>query len=341
MLKIIVLCAAFIANIAAAEPPSREVVYLGMNECPQGGCPSPRFDRGYLIQMHGYAPVPPDGFTLYDPDGREIYQVDVHAPDGTPARLRGSAVDSDGTAGVSFTYGGQGREAVGAIVLVDRNGNQRLFTDTGHWLPQNVGFAPDHSIWAMGEEYRPPREGIEKHWMEKREYSVVRKYSASGKLEGEYLARSTFPPGLPPASSGIGWIRVLKDRVGAITYPGMISNNPEYIELNLDGIAGRWQLGPDFVFEPGNRATLIRTQPVVTADGRLWAKKCPETGKCVSQLVMFDKETSTWQPSKSLPPQVQELLVPGGPRLIGAEGNELAFEKRSGGVRLIWFSLLP
>jgi hypothetical protein len=106
MLKTIILSAGLIGSVGAGETPSRDILYVGMNECPQGGCTVPIFDKGYMIQMKDYVGAPPDGLTVYDPTGIEMYQASIIAPDGTPGHLRDAAVDTDGTVGVAMSYGG-------------------------------------------------------------------------------------------------------------------------------------------------------------------------------------------------------------------------------------------
>ena len=41
------------------------------------------------------------------------------------------------------------------------------------------------------------------------------------------------------------------DRIGLMVYPGQIANNPEWIELDLEGnLMGHWKLGPRFTADP-------------------------------------------------------------------------------------------
>ena len=75
----------------------------------------------------------------------------------------------------------------------------------------------------------------------------MRKYSTDGKLVGAYLSRSLFPPGLPPGLDG--WqtrrITVTHDRVGVEAVSGNVSNQREWVELDLQGnLMGRWRWDP-------------------------------------------------------------------------------------------------
>ncbi len=344
MLRAILLSAGLIGSIAAADAPSRDILYMGMSECPQGGCAVPKFDKGYLIQMKDYVGAPPDGFTVYDPTGREMYQVDVIAPDGTAGHLRDAAVDTDGTVGIAMSYGGyggQGHVKGGAIVLVDRNGKQTLFAETGRWLPARLCFAPDRSIWVVGTQYAQLRGGDDKDHVERGDYPLVRRYSSGGKLKGEYLPRSLFPPGLPPGESG--GIQAAMDRIGVVTYSGMVAKNPEWIELSFDGkLTGRWQLGPQMASDSVTRRMTYYLHTLsFTGDARLFAEtdNCPPEGRCSYRLVLFDRTTSTWQTAGSEVPPLARDFLNRWRHLVGADENELVFEDRTRGVHLLWVPL--
>jgi hypothetical protein len=310
------LASVLIGTVFAAEP-SREVVYSGWVRC--GGCLSSTFDKGYVFQMIDAGHAPSTGLSVYAPEGRLAYQINVKAPDGTPAFLNqeGTAADTDGTAILTMWYGGYGGFAPvkgGGAVVLDPNGRQVQFIDTARYLPNAVCFAPDHSVWMIGALFGPhdgPVRGAD--------YPMVRHYSRDGKQVGEYLLRSTFPPGLTPGGSGMSWMRAASDRIGIMTYPGMVSDTPTWVELDFQGKEiGRWKLGAS---NQGNGGWAY------TSDGRLFAWPYnSETKK--RTLVVFDKATSTWQP------------VSGGlnAQLMGADGTDLVFVGKSqgSGVQLVW-----
>lgn len=344
MLKAILLSVGVIGSLVAASGPSRDVLYLGMNECPQGGCTVPIFDKGYMIQMKDYVGAPPDGLTVYDPSGREMFEAGIVAPDGTPGHLRDAAVDTDGTVGIAMSYGGYGGKGHvkgGAIVLVDRNAKQKLLAETGRWLPARICFAPDHSIWVLGTQFAPLHDGDDQDHVQRGDYPLIRKYSSSGKLDGEYLPRSLFPGGLPPGDNGV--IRAANDRIGVVTYSGAVANSPEWIELNFDGkLTGRWQLGPQATSDSVTRRMTYYLHTLsLTADARLFAEtdNCPPEGRCSFRLVLFDKTTSTWQPAAGTAPALAQDLLNRFRHLVGAAENNLVFEDRTRGVHLLWVPL--
>jgi hypothetical protein len=327
------LCA--ILTAAALQAQNRGTVeYTTMNPCHQGGCRSPRFDKGYFIQLHDYpGSVPPDGYELWGPDGSFLYQINIIAPDGTPSRLHKVAVDRDGTAIAAMWYGGYGGNGHlvgGGIAVIDPSGKQLSFIATDRWVPNQPGFGPDHSIWVAGTQYGPLRAGDPVDHTSRADYQLLRKYSREGKLLGEFLPRSSFPPGLEPAESGdFGTILAASDRIGVAMYPGEVSNFPEWVEVGLDGtLIGRWKLGPDSTSDPvTHNVTQSRSYLAFTADGRLFTESSDHVAKS-NQIVSFDRSTSSWQPADPA------LKVPPG-YLVGADGNDLAFERRSDAVTII------
>jgi hypothetical protein len=64
----------FCVLTSAQRVPLDEVDYRTMDPCHQGGCLSPKFDKGYFIQLHDYkGNLPPDGYELWAPDGSFLY----------------------------------------------------------------------------------------------------------------------------------------------------------------------------------------------------------------------------------------------------------------------------
>jgi hypothetical protein len=325
------LCAA--VTLGAAEIPSHDVAYTAANDCRNGGCWASIFDKGYLFEMKGSGNAPPSGLAVFDPSGTLAYQVDIVAPDGSPARLdrNVAAADTDGTVILAMWYGGyggNGRVKGGGVVVLDRTGKQVRFLDTARFLPNALCFGPDHSIWVGGKQAAEDGD-----WDQKADYKLVRKYSADGTLLGSFLPRSLFPRGLSPTESGI--MRASHDRIGIVTHPGNTPTNPEWVELDFNGnLTGRWKLGPSMTGDSETRRmTYSIGQFSFTADGRLFAatESCPVEFQCTEQVVVFDKKTSAWQPAGS-------GLVDRSRVLFGADGNELVVwdRKTSPGVHLLW-----
>lgn len=312
------LASTALALAALAADPSRELVYLTMDNCPQGGCSVPVFDRGYMFKVKD---VPrtgpaPDGFSVWDPNGTFAYDATPLTPDGNPGSIQRPAADTDGTVVVTLAWGDRGNRKVG-MALFDSNGRQTRFVDTGDFIPSAFAFGPDHSIWAVGWA-RKPNDYPES------EYAIVRKYSRDGVQTGAYLQRSLFPPGLEPGSGGISWIQVAQDRIGMMLYPGQTSQFPEWVELGLEGnLIGRWKVG---AWNGGGYG--------YTEDGRLYSYPYNRDLKR-GELKTFDRAISSWK------------LVENGPQptgyLLGAEGNSLVFRVQHkgniDGVHTLWFKV--
>jgi len=315
--------AALIGSALAADVAGSAVTYALANNCAQGECLMSNFDKGYLFQLDESGNNPSNGITVFDPKGGLAYHINVTAPDGSPGDLaETAAADTDGTVLLPISYGGIGHFK-GGIVELNQYGKQVRFIDTGRFLPKAACFAPDHSIWVMG-------------W--RGDGKLVQKYSSDGKLIGSFLPRSLFPPGLPPAGSGIGWMRPSHDRIGLMVYPGQVSNNPEWIELDLEGnLMGQWKLGPRFTADPvTHNMTYSLRGFAFTSDGRLFAETgtCPtDPAICSSQLMLLDRDTSTWKAADNNP-------IDRFHHLLAADGNDLVLWDRSqsntGGVQLQW-----
>jgi hypothetical protein len=223
----------------------------------------------------------------------------------------------------------------GGIVVLDRDGKQIRFVDTARFLPDAACFGPDHSVWVMGTQFAPLRDGDPIDHVERGDFDLVRKYSSVGKLMGSFLPRSSFPAGLPPAAAG--WMRASGDRIGLMTYPGQTSINPEWIELDLDGkLMGRWNLGPRSKADPDTHRMVYSLEGFAfTSDGRLFAETvtCAAQYQCSYQLVSFDRNTSAWRTEGGSPVDRFHYLM-------GADGNDLIFQDRSpvaaGGIHLQW-----
>jgi hypothetical protein len=316
MLKTIFLFSVSIGAIFAADAP-RTVLYSGLIRC--GGCLSSTFDKGYVFQMDDRGHAPSTGLAVYGPQGQLAYQLNVTAPDGTPAYLhqQGVAADTDGTVMLAMWYGGYGGIAPvkgGGIVFLDAVGRQAQFIDTGRFMPSAVCFAEDHSVWTIGTQYGPHDGDVRGA-----DYPLVRHYSRKGQQIGAFLPRSSFPAGLSPGGSGMSWMRAASDRIGMMTYPGLVSDTPTWVELDLQGNEiGRWKLGGS---QAGNGGWAF------ASDGRLFAWPYNAALK-KRELLVFSRATSSWQTAS------------GGvnSQLMGADRNALVFlgENSGSGIQLVW-----
>jgi len=250
----------------------------------------PTFENGYLAVYDG-----DDKIALYAPDGSLMYKASPQVHGASWAGMSNVGVDTDGTLGGAVLYQIEKAGAErGGIAIFNPTGEQTVFLDTGEYLPTHVSFGPDHSIWTIGRSEAQDTG-----------YFVLRNYSPTGKLIGEFLPRSSFAPGPAPVwSSEGGWqLRVVDGKVGALFYasaalkPGETPRPmAEWIETDLKGKElGRYDI-------PFYRLAF-------TWNGTLYAQSH-------DGISVFQPATNHWR------------FLMGGPpgTLVGAEGESLVFE---------------
>jgi len=279
-------------TLAVCSAANRDVYYQGplapLNT-------APTFDRGYL------AVYEQGGFSLYGPDGVPRYKAAPVVPGASSVFIGNVAVDAEGIAAVTLNYyvnsGEHGSKRAGGLALFDAQGKQVRFFSTGAYVPSQVAFAPDGSIYSLGYL-------LNVRWAEHPDYDILRKYSREGEELLAALPRSSVDPNPKdsqpdpvPGFTGLWGLRVTADRIGFWIFRDDLQRR-QWIEADLRGRpSGRWKLNQDL----GEFA--------VTSSGTLYANGYGHGG------TRFDRKTSTWEP------------VPGMPdgMLLGADGNSLVF----------------
>jgi hypothetical protein len=270
--------------------------------------PTPSFDHGYVAawdikQLHS--------ITLYAPDGHEMFSVlALKLPDGSSTNTPISvAVDTDGIS--SFAYiADKGRRS--GIAILDAVGNQTRVMETEPYKPSQVCFAPDHSIWMFGDQWKTSGT-LEPDFM------VFRHYSRDGKLIGSFVPRSALPrwegAGLDQAVApfiGHWRLRATKDRIGAALYLGGFKE--EWVELNFNGeLLGQWS----YIRSRDDSVLPAAFDEKGILYGEHW------TGHVRDGIAVFDRATSSWKRVPSLP---------SGP-VVGADGARLVYQE---GDQLRW-----
>ncbi len=285
-----------LAALSAAQSP-REITFEGLRD----SNPGPTFDHGYvfawdLLHVHSS--------TLYSPEGNRLFDVSsFKLPDGTKTAAPTSvAVDTDGASALVYWIEHDPRSG---IAILDKRGDQLRVIQTQPFRPSQVCFAPDHSIWTFGDQWKDGDRPVP-------DFMTFRHYSREGKLLGSFLPRSALP-----AWEGMGldqvvgpfvghWrLRAAKDRIGAALRIGPFKD--AWVELNLDGgLIGQWTYTnskEEGVFPSAFDSTGLLY-------GRRW-----QDGEDVG-ISVFDKSTSSWKPVPSLP----------NARLLGADGTRLVYQ---------------
>lgn len=281
MLRLFLLCS-ILASPAMVGSDLRDVTYQG-DLSPRNILPT--FDRGYLLAYEGAGRM-----SVYGPSGDLLFHAVATVPAAKTVLVQNAAADVDGTvvAAVEYVTDHQHR---GGLALFGPAGEQKHFFYTGEYLPVDVDFGPDHSVWTAGWT-GPDRES------DPSDYSVVRNYSREGMLLGEFLPRSTFDPKPDPLGPIVGgWrLRVTNRSVGAAFYVASPRDKIQWVELDLKGkILGRWNLPPKDI-------------SAYTDDGTVYARD--PTG-----LSVLDHTSGAW---RSVP------AMSGG-TLLGADGDYLVY----------------
>lgn len=251
---------------------------------------TPTFDHGYLVVYDWDHRV-----DVFAPDGTLLYSGAAKMPGSDGALIENAAVDSDGTMAAAIRgVSAGGIAGAGGIALFDRTGSQFRFLGTGAYLPTQVAFGPDHSIWTIG-------------WLAEdagnltADYFTLRNYAQDGKELGKFLPRASFPsvkypPGEPLIMPMLGlWeLRVANERVEVILHRAHL-----WVQADLNGHEkGRWDIAPN-----GRRPYAI------TQNGTAWRMD----GRYVG---VFDRSAGVW---RAAPFDAPEGV------LLGAEGNNLVF----------------
>ena len=240
---------------------------------------TPTFDHGYLAvyEMHSFAVYKPDGslaMRTIAPDGGSIVNVDI---------------DSDGSVAAA-SHGSR----TGGISIFNPDGSLAARIDTGPYLPSHVCFAPDHSLWTLGNEDKVRRD-------RRPDYFLLQHYSRAGELLGGFLPRSSFPAESNPGGVMVGmWrLRIAGGRIGAALpmgpYKGML-----WLETDLNGVeTGRWAIPPS-----------TASPAAMTSSGAVYISS--------GGMSTLDRAGGAWKPVERSSNDI----------LLGAEGNTLVFAIR-------------
>lgn len=255
---------------------------------------------------------------------RPSVQMPLALPDVTNATLSDVVISFDGTIAVSAA--GAGREGPFAgIALLKPDGSLIRVVRTAPFIPRQISFTADGSLWAMGWE-----RSVDGSGKETPVHDVLRRYGPDGELKGSYLPRSSLSTGWPhPSMYGllvtsrehVGFVSekagkwaVLADD-GTILGQGAISSPPEfriYVAAITDSgrlfVSGNWRSKE--AISPGSRPRI----PVFEINPKSGTLELVEMGGA------FPEGESA--------------------NLLGAEGEELVFKaSTASGVQVKWMKV--
>ncbi len=283
--------ALFVTSLVRASA-AREVYYQGPLT-PANIVPT--FDKGYLIVYNLDRSI-----SVYGPDGAPRFTSNGDVTGASFIAIQNAAVDSDGTvvAAVHFQIplGDHLVRDGGGLAFFDATGRQTRFVDTDIYLPTQVAFGNDHSLWTLGDQKKTGDEHAE--------FFILHKYSPDGQQVGAFLPRSTFQADIEPNKPFTGgWsLRVADDRIGALLH-GM-QGLSVWVELSLAGKElGRWPISKD------------QSVGAFTSAGALYAGVS-------GNLTRLDRSTGSWRRAPG----------PLDGQLLAADGNTLVFVKYGSNV---------
>ena len=244
----------------------------------------PTFDHGYL--------------GVYDEQG-----VSVYKPDGSLAmkvlRQANSSVDNvdmdvDGSVVAAISRS----TSDGMIAIFSPDGSLMREIVTSPYIPSQLAFAPDHSIWVVGSL-------LPRSQSEPVDFALLRHYARSGELLGQFFPFSTLAENVSANQINVGlWrIRVTKNRIGM----GLSRHAPPggslWIEAGLDGKEiGHWEV------------PLGKHPAAMMDDGEIYAVG--------GGLSVLDRTTGTWKP----------VPAAWNDNLLGADANSLVYALRGGNI---------
>lgn len=246
MLRSLILLGIASAVISAAESPIKETSARAIIDNRM-----PSFRNGYL-----YVVDPSHVVTLFAPDGHQLTPISIVGKGHGHVSIEGVAIDADGTLAIGWTD-----LPDAGIEFRDAYGNLIRTMDTGRFIASDLAFGDGDSLWALGWQ----RDAAKPDRVDSEDYATVRKYSAEGSILGSYLPRSLFPPGMEPGSPKTEkGVTVTHDRVGIELISGHVSNQQEWVEIDLSGnLKGRWKLdrsneSPGVAFTNDDQAYVAR-----------------------------------------------------------------------------------
>ena len=274
LLKLICILA-----IPAAATAADSVIVVQGNISPLNIVPT--FDHGYLAVYED------GGFSVYAPDGSPAMKIASEAA----TYAENVDIEPDGSVAAAVFVNTPGPRT-GVIRIFNPDGSVAGRIATGTYLPSHVCFAPDHSIWTLGNEERQSPGNYA-------DYFLLRHYSRSGELLGQFLSRSTFPAEAHAGQVMVGlWaLRIAGGRIGALMRNAGEKMRSLWLESDLQGQeTGRW-------------ITSGGTPAAMTESGAVYAQNS-------EGISVLDRASGSW---KRVPQSSNDIL-------LGAEGNALVFE---------------
>ena len=260
------------------------------------------YSNGYLLSWDSpqYTHV-----TLYGRDAKPAFSAPERTDNSSFVMW---AVDSDGVVAGAYR---PPHLMEGRIDLFDLTGHVTRTINTGSYIPQQVVFAPDHTIWTLA--YNAENDGSQ-------DFNALHHYARSGEELGQSFSWSQIARDLKhpviETIRGSQLLYVASDRIGwnATLHPGART----WIEVSFSGaLLGKYEL------KTTDGLSLMSV--AMTASGNAYAKifKSPS-----ARFAVLDRSKGVW---------LEVVGDPGGV-LIGSEGDNLVFSTLDGAWTTLTFA---
>ncbi len=274
----VLYCMLLSAVLASGGPVSESLSVVAdvwlQNFVPTAAAPD-RWDSGYVVTRDSF--VAPARVYLYDRSGVIRSSRLLELPRASDLRVFDIAVHDDGTYAVAA--GAAAGESGAYLIWLTATGEVRRYQKTSPFVPREIDFAGDGSLWVAGSivdhSIRNPED--------QPNHDILRRYAPDGTLLQTALDRDSFVnlTWQHPAAQGI-FIKVHPDRIG---FYSQVAN--EWVELDPDGaILGRW---PGVSAHPGERIGGFGFLP----DGRVYVSH-RRLGVYRTRYSTLDKLTRDW-----------------------------------------------
>jgi len=229
------------------------------------------------------------------------------------------AVNTKGIVALGIGYAA-GNGYTSGIRWLDLAGKEIRFVETGRYVPIQLAFDKNGNLWSMGWE----RDQLINDSTSNSPWSMVHKYSAEGKLIGEFLPTTLWTEKHGPDTGGRGYwtMYAANERIGAVFNGNSANATPEWVEWDLDGsVLRRIPL-------PSKHGLYSRA---FAGNGRLYAQFPVHDGAEATELKVLETATGNWTPLRS------NLPGDAAAYLLGAEGDDLVYRlNRGGNMHLVW-----
>lgn len=292
-----------IAGLATNQLFAEEVVLAGKHIATReyNSGTLPRYQAGYVVHLGGSF----NTIIVDDAEGKNVFGQTIELRDAFRVMARSPAVSFDGRVAVIVNaIDRHGRVSV-SIAFYDMQGTLERIIRTETFIPRDIGFTADGSLWAIGLEMDGQREKIP--------HNILRQYDLEGKLVQSMVPRNSLSTDRmhPIRNASLATSR---------NYVGILSNTAKaWVLVSSEGFI----VGSGFF----DNSTPQRFLPLVVTDsGQMFShRKTSDSNKnSFLQVVRVNREDSSLVPIDTGSLYNQNKQGTNG-LLIGCDREQLVF----------------